>query len=56
MTRIVKKYHIDEPETASSQRLPRRSRTYKTLTSALNKQDRRHGWGYAKRRAILNED
>jgi hypothetical protein len=56
MSRLAKKYHLDELETAEGQRSQRRNRNHRSLTSALHKFERRHSWGYAKRRAVLNEE
>jgi hypothetical protein len=55
MTRYVKKNQFDNFGEIKQQRFPRKIRGHKFGTSSADKLERRHGWGYAKRRALLTE-
>lgn len=54
MTRHDKKQQFDSSDDGRSYRFQRRHRGHKTsAVGGVNKQERRHGWGYVKRRALL---
>lgn len=55
MAQYVKKNHSDTIINARQQRFQRKSRSGKSVASDSSKYERRHGWGYAKRRALLND-
>ena len=54
MTRYAKKNQFDAFAEVKQQRLQRKFRGYRLATNS-DKFERRHGWGYAKRRALLTE-
>lgn len=53
MARYAKKSRLGALVDESQQRLQRKLRGTK-LAAGSNKYERRHGWGYAKRRALLD--
>lgn len=57
MARHFKKNRFDSPDTTRQQRFYRKQRSsrFAAMTGG-NKLDRRYGWGYAKRRALLVND
>lgn len=55
MTRYLKKSQFDNFAEVKPQRLQRKIRGYKVYSGGNDKFERRHSWGYAKRRALLAE-
>jgi hypothetical protein len=54
MTRYAKRNQVDNFTEVKLHRLHRKGRGYK-IAGSSDKFERRHGWGYAKRRALLTE-
>lgn len=58
MVRYGKKNHNEtsELEDMKLNRIQRKYRGHKLAVAVgMSRQDRRHGWGYSKRRAVLND-
>ena len=56
MVRYGKKNQFDAMEGLNTSRLQRKPRGHKLVAAGANKQERRYGWGYAKRRTGMIGD
>lgn len=55
MTRYARKNQFENVGEVKHHRFQRKIRGYKIAGNSGDKFERRHGWGYAKRRALLTE-